>query len=335
MRHLGFVLASFALCACQSSNSTSSSSDYDSGHAASASPAPDEKRTSRTFEFVYTASIDEVPADAKQTRLWIPLPVSTLDQRIEDVKITASHDYTVEPIENGIGKAVCVTSPGKPIQVEARYTVTRYETRGGGKASRDELERDLKADKSIPLRGKVGTVAASLKTSDQPKKAARELYDHTLDHMRYDKPDGGAWGRGDAEWACESGYGNCTDFHSYFMGLSRSKGIPARFEMGFSIPPVGAEKTTPIKGYHCWAFFWDESAGWVPVDISEADKDPKKTDYYFGTLDEHRVTMTGGRDVTLKPSPAKGPLNFFIYPYAEADGVELTKVSRSFQATAK
>jgi len=36
------------------------------------------------------------------------------------------------------------------------------------------------------------------------------------------------WGRGDAKWACDAKFGNCTDFHSYFMGLARSKGPPAR-----------------------------------------------------------------------------------------------------------
>jgi transglutaminase-like putative cysteine protease len=99
--------------------------------------------------------------------------------------------------------------------------------------------------------------------------------------------------------------------------------------MGFSIPG-GDNAVEPIKGYHCWAYFWNDADGWVPVDISEADKAQEKAEYFFGTLDEHRFTMTGGRDLLLTPRPAAGALNFFIYPYAEVDGVEFKDVKRSF-----
>jgi hypothetical protein len=68
----------------------------------------------------------------------------------------------------------------------------------------------------------------------------------------------------------------------------------------------------------------------MPVDISEADKHPEKTDFFFGSLDADRVTMTGGRDLTLTPAPAAGALNFFVYPYAEVDGQKV-EASRSFK----
>ena len=148
----------------------------------------------------------------------------------------------------------------------------------------------------------------------------------------YDKPDDDwSWGRGDAEWACDARFGNCTDFHSYFIGLARSKGIPARFEMGFPIPG-GDEPEAKVGGYHCWAYFWaDEKTGWIPVDISEAKQHPEKTDYFFGTLDCDRLTMTGGRNLGLEPAPARGTMNFFVYPYAEIDGKPAEGVMKSFQ----
>ena len=103
--------------------------------------------------------------------------------------------------------------------------------------------------------------------------------------------------------------------------------------MGFSVP-AGSEPVAKVGGYHCWAYFWTDKHGWVPVDISEADKDPSKAEYFFGTLDENRVTMSGGRDVLLTPRPAAGALNFFVYPYAEVDGVETKGVTRSFSRRA-
>ncbi len=296
-----------------------------------ASVEPDANRKSRTFDFVYKASVDEVPTGAKEVNLWVPVPETTLDQKVGDLVIECDAPYSVARIEHGAGRALCATSAGKPIHVTVTTRVTRYETHGGGKSNEVELAKDREPNKMIPLNGKVAAEARAMKTDEDSYGAARQLYQHVLDRMRYDKPEGQPWGRGDAEWACGSGFGNCTDFHSYFMGLARTKGIPARFEMGFSIP-VSADKSIPVKGYHCWAFFWNEQRGWVPIDASEADKAPEKTDYYFGTLDENRVTMSGGRDVVLSPTPRKGALNFFVYPYAEADGVELTKVTRSFEA---
>ena len=75
-----------------------------------------------------------------------------------------------------------------------------------------------------------------------------------------------------------------------------------------------------------------EGKGWVPVDISEANKNPKMKDYYFGNLTEDRVTFTTGRDIDLVPKQDGAPLNFFIYPYVEVDGkpYPADKVERKF-----
>src|SRR6185369_7554919 len=116
---------------------------------------------------------------------------------------------------------------------------------------------------------------------------------------------------------CESKFGNCTDFHSLFISLARGNKIPSKFEMGFSIP---AKHKGAIPGYHCWAWFMPNADGWIPVDISEANRFPDMKKYYFGNLTEDRVQFTTGRDITLDP-PQSGPaLNFFVYPYVEVDG---------------
>ena len=316
----------------------------------------DASRPHRSFRFVYSAAVPEVAPGAKQVRLWIPVPLDTPDQTITNLALKASAGsgdtlvagtgtgprpadlasgskdglrWTVADIGGGFGRSVCVESAGAPVAVELAFDATRYETKGGGKASPAELAELKQADQMIPLDGKVASIAASLKTPSEPRATARALYEHTLERMNYGKPEGVPWGRGDAEWACDAKVGNCTDFHSYFIGLARTKHIPARFEMGFSVP-AGPEEVAPIGGYHCWAYFWDDGHGWVPVDISEADKDATKADYFFGTLDPNRVTMTGGRDLVLKPAPAKGALNFFIYPYAEVDGAPYDKVTKEF-----
>jgi transglutaminase-like putative cysteine protease len=159
--------------------------------------------------------------------------------------------------------------------------------------------------------------------------AARMFYDVVNKHMRYSK-EGTGWGRGDAVWACDSGYGNCSDFHSLFISLARSQKIPAKFEIGFPLPEKRGSGEVP--GYHCWAKFRPGGKGWVPVDISEANKNPKMRNYYFGNLTEDRVAFSTGRDIDLVPKQDGEPLNFFVYPYVEVDGKAYPqeKIQRKF-----
>ena len=129
------------------------------------------------------------------------------------------------------------------------------------------------------------------------------------------------FGNGNSQYACDIGVGNCTDYHSYFMSLCRTLDIPARFHMGFSIPKKEGENEGKVGGYHCWADYYTEGKGWSPVDISEADKDPSKSDYFFGTVNENRVEFTVGRDFKLKNN--NSIVNFFVYPIVK--GTDYTK----------
>jgi len=62
-----------------------------------------------------------------------------------------------------------------------------------------------------------------------------------------------------------------------------------------------------------------DGRGWIPVDASEAFKNPSRRNELFGGLDDNRVQFTMGRDISL-PEMQGVPLNYSIYPYAEVDG---------------
>ena len=127
-------------------------------------------------------------------------------------------------------------------------------------------------------------------------------------------------------YACDARTGNCTDFHAYFIALARSSGIPARFAIGATIP---AEKNEgAIEGYHCWAEFFADGR-WIPVDISEAWKNPQLADYYFGHNPANRFELTKGRDLIVQPPPESGPINFLAYPLLEMNG-EVIKPETTF-----
>jgi transglutaminase-like putative cysteine protease len=176
--------------------------------------------------------------------------------------------------------------------------------------------RDLNPDRLVPTDGQIKQVSAEIgEPNGSSYQQARAIYDYVIANMSYDK-SGKGWGRGDAIYACNVKKGNCTDFHSLFIGIARARGIPARFTIGF---PLGASSSGSIGGYHCWAEFY-AGGQWVPVDASEAWKHPPLRQYYFGHLDADRVAFTMGRDLTLIPHQSGEPINFLIYPYVEVDG---------------
>lgn len=271
---------------------------------------------SLTFEATYTAVITDVPAGAK---VWVPIPRSTAAQQVGDLNVISAHAWQRESDPEFGNEYLVTIADGRPINVEVVFNVTRNAVDLGrwrtSEPSREELARALRADKYVTLSPRIKTLAAELtrgKTTTMEKASA--IYEHVLSTMRYDKTVPG-WGMGDTERACDVRAGNCTDFHSLFLSLARASGIPSRFVMGFPLP----KDKNRMTGYHCWAEFYVEGRGWIPVDISEASKldDPARRAWFFGNLDPERVEFTLGRDLRLGTAE---PLNYFIYPHAEAEG---------------
>jgi transglutaminase-like putative cysteine protease len=284
--------------------------------------ANDKSPRHRHFEFTYGGEITGLARGA-MARIWLPVPPSDSEQT---VRISARHlpregVINREPeFGNEILSFEARADANGRIAFDIVYDVHRNEVLFPAQktADRDEdVSRYLRPDARVPVGGKSLRLVQNFAIPDDTVAAARVLYDAVNHHMRYLK-EGTGWGRGDADWACESGYGNCSDFHSVFMALARSKKIPVKFEIGFPLPlERGAGE---IPGYHCWAKFRSPSRGWIGVDISEAHKNPKMADYYFGNLTENRVAFSTGRDLELVPRQSGPPLNFFVYPYVEIDG---------------
>jgi len=288
----------------------------------------------RTFAFIYSATITGLTPN-QSACIWIPVPPTNEDQ---EVKIVSKELPGMEQIstEPKFGNQVLYVE-GKAddkgnIPFFVTFRVTRKEVRGDfhkHPGDMDMLDRFLKPDKRVPVGGKSLTLILDRDMPKDEVETARVLYDVVNEHMRYSK-EGTGWGRGDSDWACDSRYGNCTDFHSLFISLARAQHIPAKFEIGFPLPEKRGQGE--VAGYHCWAKFRPKGRDWIPVDISEANKNPKRRDYYFGNLTEDRVAFSMGRDITLIPKQDGEPLNFFIYPYVEVDGkpYPAEKVQRKF-----
>jgi transglutaminase-like putative cysteine protease len=293
---------------------------------------------SRHFTFHYAFTVRNLSA-GKKVRIWIPAAQSDAYQEVKIV--SAQGDLPMKKtVESKYGNQIYyaeTSSAGSELHFDVEYDVIRHERVSLGQAaahmvpvsiSSTEKQQDLQPDVLVPVTGLPADLAIKVtqgKTNALDK--ARAIYDYVFTTMRYDKT-GIGWGRGDVLYACDAKKGNCTDFHSLFIAMARSQGIPARFEIGFPLPPD--KHTAEIAGYHCWSDFWIDGRGWVPVDISEAWKHQEKRDYFFGSHDANRIQFSLGRDLRLNPPQQGKPLNYFVYPYVEVDGQEFPNVALAF-----
>ena len=296
-------------------------------------------QSERHFSFHYGFTVKGLSPEQK-VQIWFPVARS---EPFQEVKvISAKGDLPLKKThESAYGNELYYATAGKDkmpeLGFEVVYEVVRHEhlTLGIYAPHLEELslspkdtKQYLSPDALVPITGLPAELAA--KTTDgqaTPLTKARTLYDYVFATMRYDET-GTGWGHGDVLYACDAKKGNCTDFHSLFIAMARSQGIPARFEMGFSLP--AQSHAGEIAGYNCWAEFFEPQHGWIPVDISEASKQPPKKDYFFGAQDPNRVQFTIGRDLELNPRQAGHAVNFFIYPYVEVQGKEYSNVSLAF-----
>ena len=292
----------------------------------------------RTFDLQISARITELKPGS-DVRIWFPVPSSSEDQTIEILSrnFPAESRLTTEGrFGNQMLYCEAVVADSGNLEVALKVRVTRNELQVAKKATSANLsapERSawLQADRLVPISGRPQELLlAGVKLPEQPLNRVRALYDIVDQHMKYDKSVAG-YGNGDVLWACDSKTGNCTDFHSLFISLARSEKIPAVFEIGFPLPVERGSGN--IGGYHCWAKVFVDDRGWLPVDISEADKNPNLKEYYFGNLTENRVAFSRGRDLVLMPPQKSDPLNYFVFPYAEVganpvspDNIQLTIV---------
>jgi transglutaminase-like putative cysteine protease len=281
---------------------------------------------SRKFAIEYVGKLTEVPFGTKRLQVWMPVPGDSTVQKISDLKFSSPARITTE---TKYGNKIAyweIQEASADLSLTMNFVCERKEVR----LDLDTLQtdgRDLESTFKVfrepdalvviddEIRSIAKTVAGDKKGSLQK---ARAIYDYVLQKMTYDKNHDG-WGLGSTRHACEVGKGNCTDFHALFNSLCRAEGIASGFEIGLYLP-YGLNSQEKLGGYHCWALFRVPGKTWVPVDCSEGDRIPERREFFFGGHTSNRVTLSTGRDIKLEPPQAGAPLNYFLNPYAEADG---------------
>ncbi|MFB6258495.1 MAG: transglutaminase-like domain-containing protein [Flavobacteriales bacterium] len=268
------------------------------------------------FRFRYKAKLPEMK---KKAELWMPVATDDRFQKVELDSLRAPGEQSMLKEEEHGNKILHLDlkpeHSGKTIELV--YEVERKE-KSPYKDTSAKPDDYLTSTPLIPTKGRFERISDRVLAGKQQEDRllkARTLFEHVLDTVAYKKV--GKYGTGSAKYACSSGKGNCTEFHSYFIALARAAGIPARFSIGASIP--SERDKGGINGYHCWAEFYADGKWW-PVDISEAKKYNSLKAYYFGHHPANRIELSDGRNLKVEPKPQSGPIKFLAYPLLEIDG---------------
>jgi len=307
--------------------------------AASSLPATAKERRA---EVTYSVDLN-APADAKHARLWLPYPMSDENQEITDV-VVAGNPTAWGIYKEGAFGNVALYAEWKdtkgPRTLTYSFKVLRKErlTKDIPTSelpfSKTEFRKELAATRLADLKGPEKELAEKITAG---KKTSREkafaIYDWTVETMFRDPSTKGC-GIGDVDTLVRTLGGKCGDIHSVYTALARVSGVPSREVWGIRIPSGKAGDMT--KAQHCWAEWYSPGYGWVvvdPADVRKAILEKKITleqakplrEYYFGAVDESRIAIGTGRDLVLNPPQSGEPLNYFMYPYAEADGKPLNE----------
>ncbi len=295
--------------------------------------ASNPKAASIACHFSYTATVSP-PRQVDKLDIWLPIPSDDAFQKVTNLRVESPAKYRIgqEPKFGNQMVYVRVDKPTSPVTVQVSFDVNRIKTTATKLDIRPASE--LVADRLVPTGEPYADIARKVLGSEKlPEERIRSLFDHVVGTMQYDyKKESPHYGDGDVAFVCDYKKGNCSDLHSYLISLARSVGIPAFIEYGFPLTGIPTPDAVPqqgkIGGYHCWAWVYDRSTReWLPVDASDGRRwldagKPAVEKTLVGSLVLPRsaVALSRGRDLTLSPPQHQGPLNNFIYPYAEADG---------------
>lgn len=288
-------------------------------------------------EVILSVMID-APDDNKGIRVWIPYPVSSGSQDISDVEINGNFSQSGIYGEKETGNLALYAEWKKPTKgriITLKFNAAARELDKRNMPAEEsgipvEIREYLKSTTFIPTDGKVREIALGI-TNDKQKisEKARSVYQWVVENTVRD-PDVKGCGTGEVDKMLFKRGGKCADISSVFVSIARAAGVPAREVFGLRLGKKDDEDMT--GGHHCWAEFYVPGYGWVPADPADVRKimlvdklDLKgaqgKIDYYFGAVDPYRIVLAkGGRGYYLNPRQNDGPLNYFMYPYAEING---------------
>jgi transglutaminase-like putative cysteine protease len=135
---------------------------------------------------------------------------------------------------------------------------------------------------------------------------AKKCYDWIAEHIHYSYSIEYSTIRNISDYCRAKGYGDCGQEALLFIALCRLNGVPARWQSGWTIFPGS-------KSNHDWSEIYLAPYGWIPVDpymglwamlyadTLTPDQKCEVRDFYFGGLDQYRMSANSDHSQALRP----------------------------------
>jgi len=243
------------------------------------------------------------PSYTKEVKVIMPFPPELPEQRLLGFKIFPSNLKTRLVFSSDSSPLLQISGRGvqtaKVVFVIKRLLYSPKSERGLPEFKDTPVFLIPNLKEPPLIRKKVYALAKKITTGKKEELAkVKALYDFIIGFMHYAHCP--SCGDANLSRILKTRVGNCVDYHSLFVAMAKALRIPAIFEMGFMLPQ--SQKSGVVKGYHSWVKVLVHSAGWFPLDISEADKHPNLRTFYFGHLQPFRITLIQGNYKLVKPA---------------------------------
>jgi hypothetical protein len=292
-----------------------------------------------TYKIQQTVTLSGIPEGARTVKLWISIPGDDSNQQVLDFAASIPGNWSIvrEPDRGNRFLYTEVSAPSAPtLTATLDFSLRRRSvsvvidpakvtpiTDTVSRVFADDLRKDAPHMQVTPAITAMAARACGTESNPAIEvNSLLTLVSGTTVHYSRD-PSKSKYSTGDAEVCMAHGGGTCTDIHSLFIALARSRGIPARLQMGYRLREANDGKRVD-PGYRCWAEYFLPGYGWVPTDLVEAE-DPKGLGpgLWFSGLNARRLWLNQGREFNLPNRAASDHrVNTMIIGYAEIDGVE-------------
>ena len=263
-----------------------------------------------------TADPDAAPPGSR-VRAWLPIPRQTPFQTGFDLVSSTPPGVHTDAPESAARSAYleATAQKGKPTQFNVQYNYStkgvwfdlkpeRTQTANPNDPAVKSFTQETEHVRFTPeLRALAQRIAAE---ETNPCVQAKKFYDWIAANIQYSFATEYSTIPNISEYCQTHGYGDCGQEGMLFITLCRLRGIPARWESGWTIFP-GA------KANHDWTEIYLEPYGWVPVDpymgiyatryatsLTAAQR-AELRDFYFGGLDPWRLIANADHCQPLVP----------------------------------
>ena len=263
------------------------------------------------MKITYTIKVnpDAVP-DGKKIRCWLPWPKEDLPRQ-RDVKLlnTSNQEYLIAP-DSAIHSTIYMeglAKKGKPTVFQVSYSyvsnamyfkmseiiIHPYDltTSIYKKYTSEQLPH-------ICFTDNVKRLADSITSGDNdPTSIVRKLYFWFKDNIVWTGALEYSIIPNIPDYVIKNMRGDCGMQTFLLISMLRYKGIPARWQSGWMMPPDN-------QNLHDWCQVYYEGTGWVPVDVSydlQKSDNPLIRNFYLSGIDSYRLIINDGVAGPLHP----------------------------------